>query len=206
MNYLDILRNAGTGDEVSFMSLATTGVKPTDRIISVFVGKETGPIASMACQGITAEELESTYKYHRISKHMYDNMIQVSPDVMYNSIMNFCSNDVLLTYNTKFARNMIGSLTGNPADMELIDICSICQWVRSGQIFNTPEDANLGTILLEMQRWSSSSRYGIKSVLADLTPDYLEDLTKPAPEAMVEALRCLCRFLGTQQVRISQAV
>ena len=206
MNYMDIIRGASTDTEVSFISLATTGIKKDDKIIAVFVGKESGPIVSMAQEGITAEELEATYKYHRISKYMYDNMLKVNSSVMYNSISNFSNNDILVTYNPEFVKSMVGRLQIGGYPPEVIDICKICQWVRSGQIFSTASDATLGHIMGIMSGWNSAQKYGIKAVLKDLVPEYSEDLSKPTPEAMVEALRCLCKFLERQPVRISQAV
>lgn len=205
MNYLDLIRRSSTSDQLSFITLATTGVGKDDRIIAVFVGKETGPIASMACDDITADQLESTYRYHRISKHMYDNMIKVSRDVMARSLINFFSNDILLSYNPSFVRRMVSELTPIPdAVPDVVDICKVCQWVRSGQIFKTESNASLGVMMLEMSNWKSSQTPGIKKTISDLIPQYEEDLSKPAPESMIEALRCLCRFLEKQPVRISQ--
>lgn len=205
MNYLELIRMASTSDQLSFLSMATTGVGKDDKIIAVFVGKETGPIAGMACDDVTTEQLESTYRYHRISKHMYDNMIQVSRDVMARSLANFFSNDILLSYNPKFVRRMISGLTPVPSDLpDVVDVCKVCQWVRSGQIFKTEVDASLGTMMLEMSEWNSSQTPGIKKTVTDLIPQYEEDLSKPSPESMIEALRCLCKFLETQPVRISQ--
>lgn len=205
MNYLELIRRSSTSDQLSFLSMATTGVGKDDKIIAVFVGKETGPVAGMACDDITADQLESTYKYHRISKHMYDNMIKVSRSVMARSLANFFSNDILLSYNPKFIRKMISELAPMPDSLpDVVDVCKICQWVRSGQIFKTEDDASLGVMMLEMADWHSSQTPGIKKTLADLIPQYEEDLSKPAPESMVEALRCLCKFLETQPVRISQ--
>lgn len=205
MNYLDIINQSSPGDGVSLFSLATTGIKKDDKIIAVFLGKLDGPIVSMANEDITHEELNSTYKYHRISTMLFDSMIKVHPSVMYNSLRNFFSNDIMVTYNPEFVRSMIRNLQPGAEVPEIVDICKICQWVKSGQIFNTPGDATLGNILLTMSDWKSAQKYGFKSVVKDLVPSYMEDISKPAPEASVEALRCLCRFLETQQVRISQA-
>lgn len=205
MNYLELIKNNSTGNELSFMSIATTGVGKDDEIIAVFVAKESGPIASMACSGIPADKLEITYKYHRITKQLYDNMIQVDREVMFRSMANFFNNDIMLSYNPTFVRKMVQNLS--PARLEapeIIDICKVCQWVRSGQIFNTIADATLGKMLLDMSGWLSSSTPGIKKTIQEVIPHYEEDLSKPAPEAMIEAMRCLCRFLEKQPVRISQ--
>lgn len=205
MNYLELLRSAVPSHELSFMSLATTGIKRDDKIIAVFIGKETGPIVGMACSNITSDQLEATYKYHRISKIMYDNMIQVSPTAMYNSLCNFCNNDMIISYNSNFVRNMMDNLVDTPTEhAEIIDICRVWQWVKSGQIFNTPEDANYGVMDTLMRGWKTSQSHGIKNTIQEVIPMYSEDLSKPAPESMVEALRCLCKSLENQPVRIAQ--
>lgn len=205
MNYLELLRNVSPKHELSFLSIATTGIKRDDQIIAVFLGKEDGPIAGMACEGISYEQLNGTYRYHRISKLMYDNMIQVPKDTMYRSLCNFFSNDVIVSYNLPFIHNMIHNLTDSPAEyFEMIDICKVCQWVQSGQIFNTSEDANYGKLRSLMDKWNSSQSRGIKDTISSVIPTYLEDLSKPAPEAMVEALRCLCRSLESKPVLTAQ--
>lgn len=206
MNYLDLLTQASPSGDLALFSLATTGISRNDKIIAIFLGKLGGPIVSMANSDITHEELESTQKYHRIPRLMFENMIKVNPQVMYDSLCNFVTSDLMVTYNTKFATDMIRNLHPGSDIHGIIDICKICQWVRSGQIFNTLEDASLGKLLVEMDGWSSANRYGIKQVIKDLAPDYMEDWSKPAPEAMVEALRYLCKSLAMQQVRISRAV
>lgn len=205
MNYLELLRNEAPTKELSFMTMATTGVKRDDKIIAVFVGKESGPIMGMACENIPNEQLEATYKYHRISKPLYDNMVKVSPQVMYDSLCNFFNNDVIVSYNPNFIRNMMNNLTDTPSEhTDIIDICRVCQWVKSGQIFNTIMEANYGVLNTVMNGWRSSQTAGIKKTLQDVLPTYSEDLSKPAPESMVEALRCLCKFLEMQPVRIAQ--
>jgi hypothetical protein len=99
---------------------------------------------------------------------------------------------------------MIDNLTSTPSERsEIVDICRVCQWVKSGQIFNTYEDANYGTMDAVMRGWRSAQTYGIKKAIADIIPEFSEDLSKPAPESMVEALRCLCKFLESQPVRIA---
>ena len=204
MNYLDLLREAVPSHELSFMALATTGVKSDDKIIAAFIGKEEGPIMGMACDNITSEQLEATYKYHRISHVMYNNMIKVSPKVMYDSLCNFCNNDIIVSYNPYFVWTMMDNLTDSPTERaEIIDICRVWQWVKSGQIFNTPEDANYGVMNTLMRSWKSSQTSGIKKTIQEVIPMYSEDLSKPAPESMVEALRCLCKSLESQQVRIA---
>lgn len=191
---------------MAFMSVATTGINKSDKVIAVFVGKESGPVMGLACEGITGEELGRTYKYHRISRYMYDNLIQVSPQVLHNSICNFCTQDLMISYNPKFVQDMLKNMTGLPDTPHIVDICKVCQWAQSGQIFNTIEDANLGKLLLEMSNWKSPNRSGIKHTIELMIPDYVEDLSRPAPESMVEALRCLCKSLERIPVRISQGL
>ena len=205
MNYLELLRDASPKHKLSFITMATTGIKKDDQIIAVFLGQEDGPIAGMACEGISDDMLSGTYRYHRISKPMYDNMIKVSREVMYNSLYNFFNNDVIVSYNIPFMCSMINKLTdteGGPIDA--IDICNVCRWVNSGQIFTTAMDANYGKMKSSMDGWYSSKTYGIKNTIKEVIPEYSEDLSKPAPEAMVEALRCLCKFLEKKPVRIAQ--
>lgn len=205
MNYLELLRNVSPKHELSFMSIATTGVRKDDQIIAVFLGKEEGPIAGMACEGITDSQLDGTFRYHRISKQLYDNMIKVPKEVMYRSLCNFFSNDVIVSYNLPFMSTMIHNLTDTHADyFEMIDICRVCQWIQSGQIFNTVNDANYGKLKALMDEWRSPQSQSLKNTLSSVTPTYLEDLSKPAPEAAVEALRYLCRSLEKKQVLIAQ--
>lgn len=205
MNYLELLRDVSPKHKLSFLSMATTGIHRDDQIIAVFVGHEDGPIVGMSCEGISDDMLNGTYRYHRISKHMYDNMIKVSKEVMYNSICNFFNNDVIVSYNLPFMLSMLNKLTDTDVEhIDAIDICNVWRWVNSGQIFNTPMDANYGKMKSSMDGWNSSKSYGIKNTIKEVIPDYSEDLSKPAPEAMVEALRCLCKSLEMKPVLIAQ--
>lgn len=205
MNYLELLRNESPKGELSFMAMATTGIKKDDQIIAVFFGKETGPIYGMACEGISEAQLEGTYRYHRISKQLYDNMIKVDKDTLYKSMCNIFNNDVIVSYNKPFVLKMVNGLTDTQLeDLQIIDICKVYQWVQSGQIFNTQDEATYGRMMSYMGSWNSSQTPGIKHTIHTFIPGYAEDLSKPDPEAKVEALRCLCKSLENQPVRISQ--